>query len=146
VLTLPTIEDRQVETIAKEVTYNGRTEIKHMFKAYYTVNYKFIADDNSSIDISIACEGCDPQDKATAKAMSNAHKTALFQMFMIPTEDNQDSDQQEDNGLQDLEAKALAAIKKSDINEQKRKVAEMGIKQHKYGAEILERWANGEFK
>lgn len=56
------------------------------------VEYTFIAEDGSSVDCIVEGEGMDSGDKATNKAMSVAHKYAMFQVFCIPTEELVDPD------------------------------------------------------
>lgn len=55
-----------------------------------TVKYTFYAIDGSSIEAVVVGEGMDPGDKATNKAMSVAHKYALLQVLLIPTDDPKD--------------------------------------------------------
>lgn len=57
-----------------------------------TIRYHFFAEDGSSVTATVVGEGMDSGDKASNKAMSIAHKYALFQVFMIPTEDVVDPD------------------------------------------------------
>jgi len=47
--------------------------------------FKFEADDGSFVVGEAYGEGMDSSDKATAKAMSVAYRTALFQQFVVPT-------------------------------------------------------------
>ena len=51
-----------------------------------TMEYRFYAHDGSSICVVVPGEAMDSSDKATNKALSAAHKYALFQTFMPPTE------------------------------------------------------------
>jgi len=55
--------------------------------AILEMEYTFHAKDGSFITVSVQGEGMDSGDKASNKAMSIAHKYALFQVFMIPTEE-----------------------------------------------------------
>ena len=57
-----------------------------------TIKYTFYADDGSNVSVTVIGEGMDPGDKAANKAMSVAHKYALFQVFMIPTAEVVDPD------------------------------------------------------
>ena len=57
-----------------------------------TMEYTVFAQDGSSITCSVVGEGMDSGDKASNKAMSVAMKYAMFQLFMIPTEDLVDPD------------------------------------------------------
>lgn len=51
-----------------------------------TVRFSFMADDGSSVSVTVMGESVDGGDKAVAKAMAAALKTALLQTFLIPTE------------------------------------------------------------
>lgn len=51
-----------------------------------TVRFSFITDDGSSVSATVMGESVDGGDKAVAKAMAGALKTALLQTFLIPTE------------------------------------------------------------
>lgn len=58
------------------------------------VTYKAVCtEDGSSITFAAIGEGCDTSDKAAGKAMSYAYKTAMFQVFCIPVEGQEDPDQ-----------------------------------------------------
>ena len=57
-----------------------------------TMRYTFVASDGSSVEATAIGEGMDSGDKATNKAMSAAQKYALLQSFLIPTEDEKDSE------------------------------------------------------
>ena len=57
-----------------------------------TITYHFYTDDGSSLPVTVIGEGMDSGDKASNKAMSIAHKYALFQLFMIPTAETVDPD------------------------------------------------------
>jgi hypothetical protein len=56
------------------------------------MTYTFMADDGSSVECTTVGEGMDSGDKATTKAMAIAHKYALLQTFLIPTEEQKDPD------------------------------------------------------
>lgn len=49
------------------------------------MQYRFMAEDGSFVDVILENEGSDSGDKATNKALSMAHKYALIQLFHIPT-------------------------------------------------------------
>lgn len=57
-----------------------------------TLRYTVYAPDGSSVQMTVIGEGMDSGDKATNKAMSVALKYAMFQLFMIPTEELKDPD------------------------------------------------------
>ena len=56
----------------------------------YTIKYKFFAEDGSYVETIVIGEGMDSGDKAGNKAMSVAHKYALLQILLIPTDDPKD--------------------------------------------------------
>ena len=56
----------------------------------YTIEYIFYAEDGSHVSAIVVGEGMDSGDKAGNKAMAVAHKYALIQVFAIPTESNDD--------------------------------------------------------
>jgi len=51
------------------------------------VQYTFYAEDGSSVVATVRGEAMDTSDKATNKSMAMALKYAIFQMYLIPTED-----------------------------------------------------------
>lgn len=70
------------------------------------IKYTFFAEDGSKIEAITIGEGMDSGDKATNKAMAVAMKYALFQVFCIPTEEMNDSEQDEhDESISEKEAK-----------------------------------------
>lgn len=76
------LEERTEERTAR----SGAAIIYRILKIKYT----FFAKDGSSITAVVIGEGQDSGDKASNKAMSVAHKYALLQIFMIPTEEPKD--------------------------------------------------------
>jgi len=50
-----------------------------------TMEYDFVADDGSKVTACVIGEAMDTSDKSCNKAMSVAHKMALFQITMLPT-------------------------------------------------------------
>ena len=71
-----------------------RTNSKGTTLRFVTIpmTYQFVAEDGSSITCQVIGEGMDSGDKATNKAMAIAHKYALLQTFLIPTEEQKDPD------------------------------------------------------
>ena len=59
-----------------------------------TIRYTMFAPDGSSVSCTVVGEGMDSGDKASNKAMSVGLKYACFQLFMIPTEEMVDPDQE----------------------------------------------------
>lgn len=66
----------------------GSTLIYRILK----IKYRFYASDGSFVEAVVIGEGMDTGDKAANKAMSVAHKYALFQVFCVPTKDMDDPD------------------------------------------------------
>ena len=57
------------------------------------MRYKLVSvDDGSSHSVEAYGEALDPSDKATAKAMSAAYKSAMVQAFCIPISGSEDPD------------------------------------------------------
>jgi len=56
------------------------------------VTYRFMADDGSSVDCAMIGEGMDSGDKSASKSVAIAHKYALLQTFLIPTQELKDPD------------------------------------------------------
>ena len=67
---------------------NGTIMIEYALQ----VKYRFIAIDGSFVETQTMGQAMDSSDKASNKAMSMAHKTAILQIFMIPTIDIEDPD------------------------------------------------------
>lgn len=65
---------------------------KSLIYSIVTMRYTVYAPDGSFVQLTVIGEGMDSGDKATNKAMSVAMKYAMFQLFMIPTEELQDPD------------------------------------------------------
>lgn len=76
-----------------------------------TVEYTFWAKDGSNVATQAAGRGSDTSDKDESKAMAMAHKYALAQMFLIPTEDD-DSDGASPEQSAPAKAKAAPAAAK----------------------------------
>jgi hypothetical protein len=62
----------------------NRTVMGH---ARVMVTYTFHATDGTSVQATVSAESMDSGDKATAKAMSVAYRTALLQTLCLPTDD-----------------------------------------------------------
>jgi len=73
----------RVMNIAREerATKNGGVLIYTML----TVEYDFVAVDGSKVTACVIGEAMDSGDKSCSKALSMAHKLALFQITMLPT-------------------------------------------------------------
>lgn len=88
----PEILDHRREERETEKTINNQT-VKSILKySILTIKYTMYAPDGSNISCVVVGEGMDSGDKASNKAMSVALKYAMFQLFMIPTEEMIDPD------------------------------------------------------
>jgi len=83
VFTVPTVIDSHHE---ERKSKSGGTLIYRI----YTIKYTFYAEDGSFIEATVMGEGMDTGDKAGNKAMSVAHKYALLQVLLIPTDEPKD--------------------------------------------------------
>jgi hypothetical protein len=77
----PTVISSEYESV--QVGQN-RTVMGH---ARVMVQYTFHASDGTSVAATVSAESMDSGDKATAKAMSVAYRTALLQTLCLPTDD-----------------------------------------------------------
>jgi hypothetical protein len=97
IIMMPEVLDRHIEVVTNA---NGKILLHVML----TVKYTFTStEDGSTVVCSVAGEGMDSGDKATAKAMSGAYKYACFQALSIPvkgTPDSDNTDDEVDAGLQ----------------------------------------------
>lgn len=58
-----------------------------MLQCRVIVQYVFAAEDGTTLAATVAAEALDSGDKATAKAMSVAFRTALLQALCLPTDE-----------------------------------------------------------
>lgn len=86
-----------IETIRSEGAYKSGSKYT---KVALRITYHFNAKDGSSISTTVIGEGDDQGDKAGNKALAVAHKYALLQMFMIPTEEAKDPEDKRTDPLQ----------------------------------------------
>lgn len=91
---VPEILDHRREERETEKTYNGQTSKTILKYSILTIRYTMFAPDGSSVSCTVVGEGMDSGDKASNKAMSVGLKYACFQLFMIPTEEMVDPDQE----------------------------------------------------
>ena len=83
VFTVSTILDQHRE---EHISKSGSVS----FTQIATIKYTFFAEDGSFVETIVLGEGMDWGDKASYKAMAGAHKYGILQMFVIPTEDPKD--------------------------------------------------------
>lgn len=88
----PEILDHKREERETVSEYNGNTKKSILKYSILTIKYTVYAPDGSNISCVVVGEGMDSGDKASNKAMSVALKYAMFQLFMIPTEEMIDPD------------------------------------------------------
>ena len=81
VIVVPTVEDYSYDTV--EIGRN-RTAMGHV---KVRVTYTFIGSNGDAIKTTVVGEAMDSGDKATAKAMSVAFRTALLQALCLPTDE-----------------------------------------------------------
>jgi len=81
VIVVPSVDTYEYSTIT---IGKNRTEMGHV---KVRVTYTFIGSLGDKIETSVAAEAMDSGDKATAKAMSVAFRTALLQSLCLPTND-----------------------------------------------------------
>jgi hypothetical protein len=75
------------DVIEKETRGGGA-----LFYTTLTVKYTFFAPDGSNVTCIVVGEAMDTSDKSSNKAMSAALKYAIFQIFCIPTEEDNDTE------------------------------------------------------
>jgi hypothetical protein len=104
--TIQSIEYGNVEVGQK------RTPMGHV---RVVVTYTFTAADGSDISVTVPGEAMDAGDKATAKAMSVAFRTALLQALCLPTDETDpDASTYERAPAEDPLKRAEGAIKSAD--------------------------------
>jgi hypothetical protein len=112
VIVVPSVEDYEYASveIGKNRTVMGHVKIK--------VTYTFIGAGGDAIKATVVGEAMDSGDKATAKAMSVAFRTALLQTLSLPT-DEPDPDSQSyersEKVVVDTKALAKAISESSDL-------------------------------
>lgn len=108
-------------------------------KLLYTclrIKYTFWAEDGSSTSTVVEGEGMDSGDKSSNKAMAVAHKYALLQAFLIPTDEQKDPDaESHELGVEFITPEQVANL--ADL------IAEVGANESAFlkylGAKSLER-------
>lgn len=75
------------ELLEKELRESKTAKGSVMVNVYLTVRYSFFGPEGDSVHAVVAAESFDSGDKATAKAMSVALRTALLQTLMLPTDE-----------------------------------------------------------
>lgn len=78
--------------LEKELKESKTAKGAIMANVYVTVRYTFYGPAGDKIEATVAAESFDSGDKATAKAMSVAFRTALLQTLALPTDEIDDPD------------------------------------------------------
>lgn len=105
VIVVPSVEDYEYASveIGKNRTVMGHVKVK--------VTYTFIGAGGDAIKATVVGEAMDSGDKATAKAMSVAFRTALLQTLSLPTDEpDPDSQSYERSEKVVVDTKALAQV------------------------------------
>lgn len=91
-----TLISNEVTTEVKKNEWNGKITEKTQTTRSVLLqgNYKITAEDGSYEEVTTFGEAIDFGDKAFNKAMSQALKYCLFQVFCIPTEEEKDTEHQ----------------------------------------------------
>lgn len=81
IIVVPTVEHSEYQTveIGKNRTAMGHCRVK--------VSYSFIGPNGDAVKATVIAEAMDSGDKASAKAMSVAFRTALLQSLCLPTDE-----------------------------------------------------------
>lgn len=106
VVVVPSVEDYSYDTveIGRNRTAMGHVKVK--------VTYTFIGPNADAIKTTVVGEAMDSGDKATAKAMSVAFRTALLQALCLPTDEpDPDSQSYERSSAEDVIAPSAILIK-----------------------------------
>jgi len=73
------------------------------------VAYRFVAEDGSSVETTMAGQAADSGDKAVSKSLSMAFKYMMFQTFLCGTDGDPDAE------IVEAQASALTKVQKLDI-------------------------------
>jgi hypothetical protein len=112
VIVVPSVEDYEYATveIGRNRTAMGHVRIK--------VKYTFIGSNGDAIATTVVGEAMDSGDKATAKAMSVAFRTALLQALCLPTDEpDPDASSYERSSANDVIAPSAVLTKISEATE-----------------------------
>jgi hypothetical protein len=138
VVVFPTVEDCSYETveIGRNRTAMGHVKVK--------VSYTFIGANGDAIKATVVGEAMDSGDKATAKAMSVAFRTALLQSLALPTDEaDPDAQSYERSSSDDVLAPAAVLTKihqASDLQALASVGQYITANKEKYSAELLEQF------
>jgi hypothetical protein len=126
VVVVPHVNSSEAETV--EIGQN-RTRMGYV---RVNVTYTFYAHDGSNLATTVVAESMDSGDKATAKAMSVAFRTALLQTLCLPTDE---SDPDADTYVRsDAKPTATATAKKVQATKEPTVVAPVTAKRAELGS------------
>lgn len=101
--------------------------------------YKFTSMlDGSFFEVEGIGEAIDSGDKATGKAISNAYKYVIFEMFNIATEEQKDSDESDADDMKTAKENYNKLKSKEQIEDEKRILLEQKKELEKLGHEYFE--------
>lgn len=138
VIVVPSVEDYEYATveIGKNRTAMGHVKVK--------VTYTFIGGNGDSIKATVVGEAMDAGDKATAKAMSVAFRTALLQALSLPTDEaDPDSSSYERSSAKDVLASSaiLTSISQATTIDSLASIGQyITTNKDGYNAELLEQF------
>ena len=90
VVILPRVENVSLEVQEKVKEWNGNVTKSLQYSTVVEMTFVFMTTDGSSVEARGVGHALDSSDKGTNKAQSSALKYCLMQMFLIPTEDDKD--------------------------------------------------------
>ena len=138
VVIVPSVEEYDYQTveIGKNRTPMGHVRVK--------VTYAFIGANGDSINATVVGEAMDSGDKATAKAMSVAFRTALLQSLSLPTDEvDPDATSYERSSAKDVFPAAAIIVqigKSTDIKSLSLVGQYITLRKDSYSVEILEQF------
>ena len=138
VVVVPSVEEYEYQTveIGRNRTAMGHVKVK--------VTYTFIGANGDAIKATVVGEAMDSGDKATAKAMSVAFRTALLQSLALPTDEvDPDAQSYERSSSDDVMAPSAVLTKIHQATDLE-SLASVGqyitANKEKYNAELLEQF------
>ena len=138
VVVVPSVEEYEYQTveIGRNRTAMGHVKVK--------VTYTFIGANGDAIKATVVGEAMDSGDKATAKAMSVAFRTALLQSLALPTDEvDPDAQSYERSSSDDVMAPSAVLTKihqASDLESLASVGQYITANKEKYNAELLEQF------
>ena len=138
VVVIPSVEEYEYQTveIGRNRTAMGHVKVK--------VSYTFIGANGDAIKATVVGEAMDSGDKATAKAMSVAFRTALLQSLALPTDEADPDAQSYERSSSDDVLAPDAVLTKIHQASDLQALASVGqyitANKEKYSAELLEQF------